>query len=44
MRKQYLELALLDELLALWEQQEGDWKQAIRRKLDRTAADWSMYV
>ena len=31
-RKQYLELALLDELLALWEHQEGDWKQAIRKK------------
>lgn len=43
-RKQYLELALLDELLALWEHQERDWKQAIRRKLDQTAADWSMYV
>ncbi len=42
--KQYLKLALLDELLALREHQEGDWKQAIRKKPGQTAADWSMYV
>ncbi|MBD5118555.1 MAG: hypothetical protein HDT37_05545 [Clostridiales bacterium] len=42
--KRFIELALLEELLALWEHKEGDWKLAIRRKLDQIAADWSMYV
>lgn len=42
--KRFTELALLEELLALWEHKEDDWELAIRRKLDQTAADWSMYV
>lgn len=43
-QKRFIELALLEELLALWEHKEKDWKLAIRGKLDQIAADWSIYV
>ena len=43
-QKRFIELALLEELLALWEHKERDWELAIRKKLDQIAVDWSMYV
>lgn len=43
-QKRFTELALLEELLALWEHKETGWDLTIRRKLDQIAADWSMYV
>lgn len=42
--KRFIELALLEELLALWEQKEGNWELAIRRKLDQIATEWITYI
>lgn len=42
--RQFLELALLEELLSLWECKEENGMLAIQQRLNRLADDWVMYI
>lgn len=43
-QRQFMELALLEELLSLWERKEGDWMLAIQQRIDQIATNWIMYI
>jgi len=43
-QRQFKELALLEELLSLWERKEGDWMLAIQQRINQIAIDWIMYA
>ena len=42
--RQFMELALLEKLLSLWECKEGDWQLAIQQQINQIAADWVTYM
>lgn len=42
--RQFMELALLEELLSLWERKEDNWMLAIQQRISQVAVDWIKYV
>lgn len=42
--RQFMELALLEELLSLWERKEENWMLAIQQRINQVAVDWIKYI
>jgi len=43
-RRQFMELALIEDLLSLWERKEEGWTEAVRQRIGQVAADWIKYM
>jgi len=43
-RRQFMELALIEDLLSHWEGEEEGWMEAVRQRIGQVAADWVKYM